>query len=73
MNFVIRLPILTNWKDDSYDLILVIVDWLTKIIYYELVKIIIDNLNLAKVILDMIIQYHTLSNLIVSNKSSVSF
>ncbi len=36
-------------------------------IYYEPVKIIIDTQNLAKVILDVIVQYHGLFDFIVSD------
>ena len=42
MDFVTGTPISTNWKGDSYDSILVIVDWLTKMVQYKLVKITID-------------------------------
>ncbi len=35
MDYVTGLPISTDWKGDSYNLILVIVDWLTKIVHYE--------------------------------------
>ena len=55
IDFVMRLPISTNWKGDSYNFILVIIDWLTKIVYYKLVRIIIDTLRLAEVILDVIV------------------
>ena len=33
IDFVIGLLILTDWKGDSYDSILVIVDWFTKMVY----------------------------------------
>ena len=45
MNFVIGLPIWNNWKRESYDSILVIVDWLTKMVDYEPVKITINSLS----------------------------
>ena len=53
---------------DSYDSILVIVDWLTKMVHYEPVKVTIDASGLAKVILDVVVRHHGLSNLIVSDK-----
>ena len=65
------LPISTDWKDDSYDSILVIVNWLTKIVYYEPVQVIIDTPRLAEVILDIVIRHHGLSDSIVSNRGSV--
>ena len=33
IDFVTGLPVSTNWKDETYDSILVIVNWLTKIVY----------------------------------------
>ena len=39
MDFVTSLPISSDEKGDSYDSILVIIDRLTKIVYYEPVKI----------------------------------
>ena len=69
MDFVIGLPILTDEKGESYNSILIIVGWLIKIMYYELVKIIIIASRLAKVILDIVVWYHGLLNSIVSDKS----
>ena len=71
MDFVTGLLISTNWKSDSYDSILVIVDRLTKMVYYELVKIIINAPGLVKVILDVVVRHHGLFNSIVSNKGSL--
>ena len=67
IDFVTGLPISTNWKGDSYDSILVIVDRLTKIVNYEPVKIIIDTPALAEVILDVLLQHYGSPNSIVSN------
>ena len=69
MDFLTGLLILTNWRGESYNFILVIVDRLTKMIYYKPVKVTINAPKLAKVILNMIIQHHSLLNSIVSNKS----
>ena len=55
MNFVPRLSISTDWKDDSYDFILVIIDRFTKMMHYEPVKITIDTLGLAEVILNVVV------------------
>ena len=55
MDFVTRLLISTNWKCKSYNSILVIVDWLIKIVHYKLVKITINALWLAKVILNIVV------------------
>ena len=55
MDFVTGLPILTDWKGDSYDSILVIIDQLTKIIHYEPVKVTIDAPGIAEVIIDVVV------------------
>lgn len=63
------LPILKNWKKDDYNLILVIVDKLTKIIYYKLVKTIINIVKLVNLIIRIFIKYYSLLNSILSNNS----
>ena len=68
MDFVIGLPISANWKSDSYNSILIIVDQLTKIVYYVLVKITINILDLAKVIINMVIYHHGVVESIVTNR-----
>ena len=55
MYLMTGLPLSADWKDNSYNLILVIVDRLTKMIYYELVKVNINILGLAKVIINVVI------------------
>ena len=49
---------MANWKDDSYDLILVIIDRLIKMVHYEPVKITINASGLAEVIIDVVIYHH---------------
>lgn len=50
---------------------LVIVDRLMIIVYYELVKITIDAPSLVQIIIDLVVYYHGLSNSIVTDCSSV--
>ena len=69
MDFVTNLPVSTNWKGENYDSILVIVNCLIKMVYYELVKITIDAPRLAKVILDVVVRHHELPDSIVTDKS----
>ena len=71
MDFVTGLPILTNWKSDSYDSILVIVNRLTKTVYYQPVQGTIDAPGLAEVILDVVVWHHGLLDLIVRDRGSV--
>ena len=71
IDFVTCLAILTNWKEDNYDSNLVIIDWLTKIVYYKLVKVIINIPELAEVIINVIVYYHNLLVSIVTDKGSL--
>ena len=71
MDFVMGLPISTDWKGDSYDSILVIVDRLTKMVHYEPVKVTIDAPGLAEVIIDVVVRHHGLPDLIVTNRGSL--
>ncbi len=67
MDFVTSLSIPANQKGDSYDLILVIVDQLTKMVYYKPVKVMIDVPDLAEVIIDIVVNYHKVPISIVMN------
>ena len=48
-------------------MILVIIDYLTKIIYYKLVKVMINRKDLAKDIFNIVVRYYSISNTIGSN------
>lgn len=67
MNFIIDLSVLTTWKGESYNSILVIVNCLTKIVHYEPVKVTINISSLAKVIINVIIHYYKISESIVTD------
>ena len=68
MDFITGLPILTDWKRDNYDSILVIVDWFIKMVYYEPVKVTINAPGLAKVIIDVVMRHHGFSDSIVTDR-----
>ena len=70
MNFVTGLPVSANWKGDSYNLILVIVDQLIKMVYYVPVKVTIDISDLAKVIINIIVHYHGVLESIITDQGS---
>ena len=55
MDFVIGLPQSADWRGNGYDSILVIVNWLTKMVYYEPVKTTITAPALVEVILNVIV------------------
>ncbi len=71
MDFVTGLPISANWKGDSYDLILVIIDWLTKMVHYRPVKVTINALGLAEVIIDVVMHHHGVLESIVLDQGSL--
>ena len=68
IDFVIGLPLSADWKSDSYNLILVIVDWLTKMVHYKPVKVTIDAPRLAEVIIDVVVWHHGLLDSIVTDR-----
>ncbi len=65
INFVTSFLILTNWKDNSYNSILVIINHQTKMIYYKPVKVTINILGLEKVIINAVVCHHGVSKSIV--------
>ncbi len=71
MGLVTGLLILANWKSDSYDLILVIVNWLTKMVNYKSVKITINAPSLAKVIINIVVWHHRVPESIMTDQSSL--
>ena len=68
MDFIIGLSVLSNRKGKNYNFILVIINWFKKMIYYNSEKIIVNALQLVKVIFNMVIWLYNLFNSIVSNK-----
>ena len=66
--FATGLPILTNWKEDSYNSIFFIIDRLMKIVYYKSIKISINALGLPKVIINVVVNHYDLPNSIVTNQ-----
>lgn len=67
MDFITNLLISTNWKDNNNNLILVIVDHLTKIVYYKSFTVTINVLDLVKVIINIFIYYHKFSKSIIKD------
>ncbi len=71
MEFVTGLPISADWKGNSYDSILVIIDQLTKIVHYKPVKVTIDAPGLAKVIINMVVHHYGVLESIVTDRGSL--
>ena len=55
MDFVTGLLLSADWKSNSYDLILVFVNRLTKMVHYKSVKVIINAPKLAEVIINVVV------------------
>lgn len=55
MDFVTKLLISIDWNGETYDLILIIINWPTKIVYYKPVKITVDISGLVKVIIELVV------------------
>ena len=72
-DFVTGLPLPTDWKGNSYDLILVIVNCLTKMVYYKPIKATNDMPKLAKVIINVLVQHHGLLDSIISNRGVILY
>ena len=70
MDFMTGLPVSIHWKKDGYNSILVIVNWLTKMVNYKPVKITFNALGLAEVIIDVVVRHHGLKDSIITNRGS---
>ena len=66
---MIGSAISTIWKGDSYNSILIIINRLTKIVHYKLIKINIYVSRLLEIIIDIIVKHHGFLDLIMINKS----
>ena len=71
MDFVTGLPLSSDWKGDSYDSFLVILNRLTKMVHHEPVKVTIYAPGLAEVIIDVVVRHHGLPDSIVTDRSSL--
>lgn len=60
------LSISANWKKKNYNFILIIIDYLVKIVYYQSVKVTINALRLAKIIINIVIvSYYNIFEFII--------
>lgn len=57
IDLVTGLWVLLNWKVETFDLILVIMNLFTKMVYYKLVTAITNAMRLAKIKFNMIVWY----------------
>ena len=67
MDFVTSLPLSADWKGNNYDSILVIINCLTKMVYYGPVKVTINTTGLAEVIINIVVQHHAFPDSIISD------
>ena len=71
MDSVTGLSLSINWKNNNYDLILVIIDRLSKLVHYKLVEVTINASKLAEVSIDMVVQYYGLPDSIIINCKAI--
>lgn len=71
MDFVMSLPLLVEWKGNSYNAILVMVNYLIKIVYYRPIKTIIDIAGLAEVVINIVVRCHSLPKSIIIDQGSL--
>lgn len=62
---------LIDYKGNSYNLILIIIDYLTKIVDYTVVRTMINTTRFTKIIINIVVRHHGLLKLIVSDKDSL--
>ena len=68
IDIITSLLISIDWKGDNHNLIFIIINQLTKIVYYKSVKVTINTFGLAEVIVNVIVRYYGLTNSIVTNR-----
>ena len=68
IDFITGLQILTDWKRDNYNSILVIINRFTKMVYYKSVKITIDAPGFIEIIVDIVVKHYSLLDSIVTNR-----
>lgn len=71
MDFVTSLPLSIDWKGNNYNSILVIINRLTKMVHYKLVKVTINVPSLTEVIIDVVVWHHGLPDFIISDRGAV--
>ena len=71
IDFITKLPVSTNWKNETYDSILVIIDRLAKRVYNKPIRITSNALGLVEIIIKAVVRHHGLPNSIVGDCSSV--
>ena len=69
--FVTGIPKSKDWRVVEYDSIFFIIDWLTKMIYYEPLLITLTIEQLAKALIEEVIKYHCLPDFIVIDQRSL--
>ncbi len=65
IDFVIGLLVPIIGKSESYNFILVIVNYLTKMVHYKPIKVMIDTPGLTEVIINVVMHYHNIPKSIV--------
>ena len=67
MDFVTKLLKSKDWHRVEYDSIFVIIDQITKMVYYKPVLTTLDAKQVVKVLIETVIKYYGLENFIIIN------
>ncbi len=65
IDFMTRLSNRKNRRGAEYESIIIIVDWLIKMVHYELLLTTLTSDQLAAILIDIVIKYHGLPESIV--------
>lgn len=71
INFLINMLILKNYIKDGYNSMLIIVHKLIKRVYYKFVKITINLVKKAKIIIDYILMHYKFLDFLISGKNAL--
>lgn len=63
------LSISMNWKDNNHDLSIIIIDFLINMIYYTLIKTIINKVPFVEMIINIIIRHYIFLESIIYDQS----
>ena len=68
IDFVTELSKSKDWRGVEYDLIFVIVDWLTEMVYYKPVLTTLTVEQRAEILIEELIKYHGLPDSIITDR-----
>lgn len=71
IDYITSLLFLLDLKNNCLNTLFIIIDYLTKMIYYNLVKTTVNMAGQAKIIFDVMVKYHSLPMSIIIDQDSL--